>query len=238
MSGNPRKQYAAGDGVNVKVLQNAGQLWPASGWQFIGGLDTTGVTHNLTINVAAGDTIRFVVNRNVNNTSDETNWNPTIQYSDPNTFTLSASFSSVQGWNNWRYQQTTDGVNFTDMTWTPPWKGACAYNAIWAPAQIHPDCNDSVVTWVAPRAGAVTITGNPRKVYVGGDGVQAKILRNTTQLWPASGWQLIAGSDTTGVTHSLTITVAAGDNIRFVVNRNVSTASDETNWNPTIQYTG
>jgi lysophospholipase L1-like esterase/plastocyanin len=236
ITGNPRKQYAAGDGVNVKVLQNASQLWPASGWQFIAGTDTTGVNHNLTTTVAAGDTVRFVVNRNVTATSDETNWNPSIQYADPNTFMLSANFSSIQGWNNWRYQQTADGVNFTDMTWTPPWKGACTYNAIWAPSQIHPDCNDSVVTWVAPRAGPVRITGNPRKQASGGDGVNVKILQNALQLWPASGWQFIAGTDTIGVTHNLTITVAAGDNIRFVVNRNVTITSDETNWNPTIQY--
>jgi hypothetical protein len=238
ITGNPRKQASGGDGVQVKVLQNASQLWPASGWQFIAGTDTTGVTHNLTTNVAMGDTIRFVVNRNVTITSDETNWNPTIQYADPNTFTLSTSFSSVQGWNGWRYQQTADGVNFTDMTWIPPWKGACTYNAIWAPAEIHPDCNDSVVTWVAPRPGTVSITGNPRKVYAAGDGVNVKILRNGTQLWPASGWQYIAGTDTIGVNHSFSVTVAAGDSIRFVVNRNVTATTDETSWNPTIQYTG
>jgi hypothetical protein len=239
ITGNPRKQYAAGDGVQVKILQNGAQVWPASGWQFIGGSDTIGVVHNLTINVAMGDAIRFVVNRNVTATSDETNWNPTIQYADPNTFTLSTNFSATtQGWDGWRYQQTADGVTFSDLTATPSgtWQGACAYNLVWAPSQIHPDCNDTVVTWIAPRAGQVAVTGNPRKQYAAGDGVQVKVLQNSMQIWPASGWQFIAGTDTTGVTHNLTITVVAGDAIRFIVNRNVTITSDETNWNPTIHY--
>jgi hypothetical protein len=95
-----------------------------------------------------------------------------------------------------------------------------------------------VVTWVAPRPGTISIIGNPRKVYAAGDGVNVKILRNGTQLWPASGWQYIAGTDTIGVNHSFSVTVAAGDSIRFVVNRNVTATTDETSWNPTIQYTG
>src|SRR5262249_40396069 len=128
ITGQPRKQAAAGDGVNVKILQNTAQQWPASGWQFIAGSDTTRVPHNPTISVATGDAIRFVVNKSGSNASDETNWNPVIQYADLNNFALSANFSSVQGWDNWRYQQTSDGVNFTDMTWqasSSQWKGAC-----------------------------------------------------------------------------------------------------------------
>jgi hypothetical protein len=158
----------------------------------------------------------------------------------PNAYTLSNNISSTQGWDNWGYQEW-NGSSYVNMTWQPStsqWQGSYPFNLVWAPSQIHPDANDSVVTWTAPRSGSIKITGNPHKQAAAGDGVNVKILQNNTQVWPASGWQYIAGTDTTGPTHNIGVTVAAGDTIRFIVNKNGTRDSDETNWNPTIAYTG
>ena len=131
------------------------------------------------------------------------------------------------------------GSTYSNMTWDATlnhWKGTYTYNLIWSPSQIHPDTNDSLVAWKAPVIGSVRITGNPKKANSGGDGVNVKIMKNGTQIWPASGWQFIAGTDTVGVTHDVTTTVAANDMIYFIVNKNGNNGSDETTWNPTVAF--
>jgi hypothetical protein len=234
ITGKPRKEGSGGDGVNVKIMQNSTQLWPASGWQFIGASDISGVAHDLTVNVTAGDMIYFVLDKFSTNSSDATYWDPMIRYAS----TLSNDFSSTQGSGYWYYMESSGGT-YSNMTWDSSlnhWKGTYTYNLIWSPSQIHPDTNDSVVAWKAPVAGTVRITGNPHKGNTGGDGVNVKIMQNGTQVWPASGWQYIGPTDTVGVTHDFTTTVAAGDMIYFTVNKYGNNGSDETTWNPTVAY--
>ncbi|MDQ0877375.1 hypothetical protein QFZ77_006034 [Paenibacillus sp. V4I3] len=234
ITGKPRKAGTGGDGVNVKLMQNSTQLWPASGWQAIGASDISGVAHDVTINVAANDMIYFIVNKNSTTNNDATNWDPMVRYAS----TLSNDFSTTQGSGYWSYMES-NGRAFSNMTWNASinaWKGTYTYNRIWTPTQIHPDINDSVVAWTAPVAGSVRITGNPKKGNSGGDGVNVKIMKNGTQIWPASGWQYISGTDTVGVTHDITTSVAANDMIYFIVNKNGNINVDETTWNPTVAF--
>ncbi|TMR28038.1 DUF1080 domain-containing protein [Nonomuraea zeae] len=80
INGNPRKAVAGGDGVNVRIIKNGVQIWPASGWQAIGGADTTGVWHGLSAEVTIGDVIRFEVAQGETDSADSTMWNPTLEY--------------------------------------------------------------------------------------------------------------------------------------------------------------
>uniref|UniRef100_UPI003F4978CB LamG-like jellyroll fold domain-containing protein n=1 Tax=Nonomuraea bangladeshensis TaxID=404385 RepID=UPI003F4978CB len=80
INGNPRKAAAGGDGVNVRIVKNGVQIWPASGWQAIGGADTTGVWHDLSAEVTIGDVIRFEVAQGETDSGDTTMWNPTVEY--------------------------------------------------------------------------------------------------------------------------------------------------------------
>jgi hypothetical protein len=154
-------------------------------------------------------------------------------------YTFSSGYSSTQGLNNWYYMEY-NGNTYTNMTWnssTNRWNGTYKYNLIWSPTLLHPDVNDTVIAWKAPIAGTVRITGNPRKNDIaGGDGVNVKIMKGNTELWPASGWQFIAANDATGVTHDVTVSVAANDMIYFILDKNLNNAHDATTWDPTIAY--
>ena len=236
--GNPKKANLGNDGVNVKILKGSTQVWPGSGWQFIGGSDSTGVSHNVTIQVKKDEMIYFVLNKNGNNYNDGTSWNPLITYNVVEKYSLTSDFSSVQGSRGWYYLETAS-TGYQQMTWDSSvnrWKGKKQYSLIWAPAQLHPDTSDTVVAWKASHSGSVTIKGNPKKVSQGYDGVKVKILKNTQNLWPENGWQSIGGSDTTGMAHQLTTNVSSGDWIYFIVNQNGSNAGDEINWNPVITF--
>lgn len=236
--GNPKKVDVGNDGVKVKIVKGSTQVWPASGWQSIGGSDTTGVNHNITVNVAKDEMLYFIVNKNGNTYNDGTYWNPLVTYNIEEKYNLTSDFSSTQGSNGWYYLETTDN-GYKEMTWDSNvnrWKGTKQYSLIWAPAQFHPDTSNTVVAWQAPRAGDILIKGNPKKVNTGYDGVKVKILKNNTALWPESGWQTIGGSDITGFTHNLNTSVAEGDRIYFIVNQNQTNSADETSWSPTIIF--
>lgn len=236
--GNPKKANSGNDGVNVKIMKGSTQVWPESGWQSIGGSDTTGVTHNFTIDVEKDEMLYFVLNKNGNNYSDGTYWNPLITYNIEEKYNLTANFSSIQGGTGWYYLESTD-TGYQEMTWDSSvsrWRGTKQYSLIWAPAQLHPDTLDTVVAWKAPHQGDITVQGNPKKANTGYDGVKVKILKNEQNIWPESGWQTIGGSDTTGLTHHITTSVSAGDWIYFIVNQNGTNSADETSWSPTITF--
>lgn len=153
-------------------------------------------------------------------------------------YRFAEDFSSTQGQRQWHYLQ--GNAPYTNMTWDQvnrTWKGTGTYNILRGNAFFHPDGADTVLGWKAPQAGNIVIAGNPRKQNTGcGDGVQVRILKNSTQIWPASGWQLIGAADAAGVQHQISATVAANDMIYFVVNRNGNNSCDGTLWNPVIEY--
>lgn len=69
-----------GDGVLVKVMKNQEQLWPSSGWMHLKYNDGVGYGLNLETTVEAGDSIYFIVNKNVTTFADSTAWDPVISY--------------------------------------------------------------------------------------------------------------------------------------------------------------
>jgi hypothetical protein len=117
------------------------------------------------------------------------------------------------------------------------WKGKNSWDII-SKEWIHPDGNDSVLKWIAPQTGSIRVTGRVAKhpVNLQGDGVRVKIMKNNTQVWPASGWKSIQGDDATGVGINLNLNVTMGDSIYFIVNENGNQGYDGTSWNPAVSY--
>ncbi|MBP1993128.1 right-handed parallel beta-helix repeat-containing protein [Paenibacillus eucommiae] len=85
---------AGADGVNVRILKNNAQIWPASGWQQVI-YGTTVSSPTLTLDVIKGDAIRFVVNQNSTNLYDTVYWNPIVNYN--STYLLSDNFEGSTG---------------------------------------------------------------------------------------------------------------------------------------------
>jgi len=239
VAGTPRKSDSAvgGDGVNVAIYQNSTQVWPAAGWTAIGPANTAGVSHELSLTVAAGDRIRFVVNAGATKTADTVHWDPLVQY---DAWTARSGFSSTQGAKQWSYYQAYGGT-YTPLTWDAAnarWVGSSTYALMGADWQ-HPDATDTMRYWTAPRDGTVRITGVVAKQgpTFAGDGVNFKIMKNGVPVLPTSGLIGVSYNNAAGVPHDVTVNVVAGDKIQFLVNRHGTNAGDTTLWNPVVQYT-
>ena len=74
--------------------------------------------------------------------------------------------------------------------------------------------------------------GTPRFL---GDGINAKVLLNDRQLWPATGWQY-ASNATVRIPFDVRAEVKTGDRLIFLVNMNANIGYDTTAFDPTIAY--
>ncbi|QNK59399.1 discoidin domain-containing protein [Paenibacillus sp. PAMC21692] len=241
---------AGGDGVQVRVLYENSPLWPSSGWQYVGGNDTISMPER-TIRVAAGDAIYFIVNQYGNNISDATEWNPVIEYVkqvpwtrddlQPVKYQASADYGITQQKGAWSYQQSFwNSHSYDDMNWDysmSMWKGSEPDLLIWDNG-MHPDVTDAVRKWVAPFNGTVEITMNDGHITLAdtrGDGVQAKVLKGTDNVWPSIGYTYIAPGTAIPFPKQ-TVNVQAGDPIYFIVSRSGNHYFDSTSMDPVITY--
>jgi hypothetical protein len=78
IEGRASLDASGGDGVNVSILHNAATVWPTR-------LVTFGhpAAHDATVDVAPGDALYFVVNKNATPVSDRTTWDPVVTYLPP-----------------------------------------------------------------------------------------------------------------------------------------------------------
>ena len=163
-------------------------------------------------------------------------------------------FSSTQGTNNWRYMYQNASSMWLDI----PRYSPTDYNGAWevspaqyvsafalAPASCGSGCDTGGVArvWVAPQDGRVEVRGHVLKSDArGGDGVYAEIDlvygSSATRLWPLSGGrQLIAGTDQVGYSTDVSsVSVRAGDMIRFQVSANGENLYDTVSWTPSVAY--
>lgn len=179
-----------GDGVKAKVLLNGKQIWPASGWA----LAAPSLAVEFSVEVAAGDKLAFLVNRNENIGYDTTCFDPTIQYEDGEIHTASKEFTDKQGVNGWRYQYLEDG-KYVDLVYYPgprQWRkekdNVTGTPFVGANAQ-HPDVDqDAARVWTAPKAGRVRVAA---PVYyagapaIGGSHYTERMTSNTYAPWQA-----------------------------------------------------
>jgi len=149
---------------------------------------------------------------------------------------------TVQGYQNWYYEEELPNGNYNPMTWnssTRRWEGSDGIAHI--ESHVFPGNNNVVFTWEAPHSGTVNIHGSAVMHYFlasgTGDGVNIKILKNSTKIWPDSDWQYIA-DDYSFITHTqdIYLPVETGDNIRFIVNKNINSDDDYLWWVTYISY--
>lgn len=91
---------------------------------------------------------------------------------------------------------------------------------------------DAIQKWVAPSSGYVHVaaTVSSQNAFTSGDNFQVKVLKNTANVWPVAGWQVIERSDTTGKGISKMIEVEKGDVLSFVTNRIANAQNDVAKW--------
>lgn len=163
------------------------------------------------------------------------------------------------GRDGWSAETTTDNQTFTPMTWVPAAKnpaadfggtpnqpggvegywegpGGSRIGRGWQQASKTETC---VRAWTAPKSGTIRIAGRAMREYYHrkrGGPLRAKLLHGDQQIWPREEWADIAVGDLTGVSHNITLKVAAGDIIRFVLDKGTVPQCDLIAWMPRIVY--
>jgi len=157
-------------------------------------------------------------------------------------------FSGTQGSNSWSYQ-SYNGSSWSNLGYydaaTKSWQPSSGTSVprVTQFEQYPDSCSNCKVAraWTAPKTGTISIRGRILKSDLsGGDGVVARITRNGTQIWPASGGQSVSYNELAGIEQVLDgLTVSAGDVIRFEVDSGASNnnTADLTSWAPSIAYT-
>jgi RHS repeat-associated protein len=156
---------------------------------------------------------------------------------------IQSRYNGIPIYNTWNYEeQQPDGTyNLIDVfdQSNDRWVGSDGTSYISMDCQ-YPGINNAVKTWIAPHSGVVQIydyVGMSCECTGDGDGINVKIMKNDTQLWPSNGWQYIADDlNGTYTTHSSIIPVDAGDKIRFIVNGNENTNDDYNVWEQYVSY--
>ena len=151
-------------------------------------------------------------------------------------------FSATQGTHQWREQYFTAAGGWRDINPYDAAQERWGSNGYVSRFALAPDtCTSCPIarSWEAPNSGTIAVRGRVLKEAPGGDGVTARITRNGTQVWPASGGaQSLGGSDAVGYDTNVTLPVAAGDTLRFEVTDggHGDAGSDATAWTPSIAY--
>lgn len=227
ITGNPRKSDSnLGNGVITSIWKNGTQIWTSAI------TDMTGVTHDMQVNVSAGDTIAFVLDADGDASYDKTTWNPVIEEIKQTTYRPDTDFGPQQGMYSWQYVEN-NGTTESNMTWNAAagvWAGSATNLYIGSDWQ-HPAIGiQSKRKWVAPSSGTITITGLVRKYDSSlGNGIIASIWKNSAKIWGDT-----TVTSLTGSSHNVTTTVSAGDVIYFNVDSNGEPSNDKTYWNPTV----
>jgi hypothetical protein len=221
----------------------------------------TDTTHTLRITVRADTSgtghytdVDGFISGTSSQTTEVNDTNPSIGYS--NAWTLANNtaatastvynaaydFSAAQGAHQWREQYYLPGGGWSDITPYDTVNQRWGGNGYVSRFALSPDaCSSCPIArvWVAPANGTIAMRGRVLKEALGGDGVTARITRNGSQIWPASGGaQALSGTDEIGYDTNVTLAVRAGDTIRFEVTDggNSNANSDVTAWTPSIAY--
>ena len=178
---------------------------------------------------------------------------------EPLTFASLGGHFSRPGRDGWSEETTADDRVFTPMKWVPParnpaadfggtpnqrggvegyWEGpgGARVGRGWQQASTTEGC---VRAWTAPETGAVRIAGRAMREYyhrAQGGPLRVKILLGQQPIWPESNWATIAPADLTGVSHDIKLNVAAGNVVRFVLDKGTVPEHDLIAWMPRIVY--
>jgi hypothetical protein len=222
------------------------QYWNGSAWQTVPGGNITGnnkIWRKISFPEVTTDKIRVLTHNARNYFSDIAEVEaygvaPSSSTSYSTTYRASTDFSTAQGYRNWYYLDSTGQLMTFDAAnnWWTGWEsGSSCCLVIWSNGQHPGSYTDAIREWRAPRAGSIRITGSAFDASPGGgDGVIVYIKKNGATLWQ----QTIENGNSAGFSFDLTTSVAAGDQISFVVNRrSVNNWYDSTGFDPTITFT-
>ena len=149
-----------------------------------------------------------------------------------------SGYSAEQGKNNWYYRYSAR-KGMTDMTFDTEnnrWSGGGTYCLISAET-MHPDGVDAALVFKASKAGTITCSYSFSVVSDQSDGVVLIIKHNgeAVEIGTAkNGGVLIKGGTTAD--GEITLTVAEGDEIAFLINQNATTTYDATAPSVSITY--
>ena len=153
-------------------------------------------------------------------------------------FSFPGGFSGEQGKNNWYYRSHAR-KGMTDMTFDAAnnrWQGDAEFCLI-STGSMHPDTVDAALVFKAPKAGTVTCLYSFTSASDQGDGVILYIKHNGEKVEIGSekngGLLITYGSPADG---EITLTVAEGDEIAFIINRNGTNTFDATDTAVTVAY--
>jgi hypothetical protein len=230
-------------GVDVRILKNGAQIWPAAGSANLGNGTSTPFP-GLTTSVARYDQVQFVVaHAGSGNNCDTTTWDQTVSFQ-PGLHRASSGFTSTQGGNGWSYEGSADGERtLSPMSWDAGngrWQGSEQFCLV-GPGWQHPGVGcDSVRVWTALAAGAVDLGANGSIAVAascGGNtaGVDIAVLKNGTRVWPAAGMLNVPNGGSLTFPSGVSVAVATGDQLQFVVaHAGPVNSCDTTTWDQTV----
>ena len=149
-------------------------------------------------------------------------------------YTFQSQFSGVQGQNQWSYGDSVSPTALVYDAANSKWNGDELYLAVWSSGFRHSSSGgikDCVVTWTAPAAGDVVITGS-YKLFTTPGSVTVKIQHNGVDVFSQD------ITDATVYPYSESFAVLAGDTVEFITRRlGVAFYNNNIELNPNIQLT-
>jgi hypothetical protein len=157
------------------------------------------------------------------------------------TYEALGDFSPTQSMGQWLYEEATEDGSYRKLVWDKGgyegrWTGSGLgrIGRIWTQPSAK---NDLSRTFVVPTAGVVSVSGVIRKDPSAENQASCfvRILQNSRQVWPLTGWAEILPHYNSPTTYEVTdLPVAAGDKIRFIVKHNGENRADPIVWDPII----
>ena len=149
-------------------------------------------------------------------------------------YTFQSQFSGVQGQNQWSYGDSVSPTALVYDAANSKWNGDELYLAVWSSGFRHSSSGgikDCVVTWTAPAAGDVVITGS-YKLFTTPGSVTVKIQHNGVDVFSQD------ITDGTVYPYSESFAVLAGDTVEFITRRlGTGLYNNNVELNPNIQLT-
>jgi hypothetical protein len=162
---------------------------------------------------------------------------------EPQSYEALGDFSSTQSSRHWAYEEAVEDGMYKDLVWD---KGG--YEGRWAGSGLgrigriwmQPSAEyDLSRTFIVPVAGMISTSGSIRKDPSAENQASCfvKILQNSIQVWPASGWAEVSPDYDKPTNYAIAnLRVRAGDRIRFVVKHNGENRPDPIIWDPAIVF--
>ncbi len=157
------------------------------------------------------------------------------------TYEALGDFTPSQSANGWLYEETPGDGAYQPLRWDNGgyegyWNGSGMgkIGRIWMQPSASYDLSR---TFVVPAAGTISTSGEIRKDPSAENGrpVFVKIMRNAEQVWPSQGWAQVKADYESATSYNIsTLSVAAGDKLRFVVKHNDENRPDPILWNPKV----